>query len=89
MSPPAKRRSLRTPEASGVPSVERVSRPLLALAASLALTLLLGWQLTRTTGLSSRTSPGGSTETEAARQLQFTTPGGTRVIWTLDPNFEI
>jgi hypothetical protein len=23
------------------------------------------------------------------RQLQFTTPGGTRIIWTLDPQFEL
>ncbi|MDH3628238.1 MAG: hypothetical protein OES25_11370 [Acidobacteriota bacterium] len=24
-----------------------------------------------------------------ARQVQFTTPGGTRIVWVLDPNFEI
>jgi hypothetical protein len=23
------------------------------------------------------------------RQVQFSTPGGTRVIWTLDPEFEL
>ena len=23
------------------------------------------------------------------RQVQFSTPGGTRIIWTIDPNFQI
>jgi len=25
----------------------------------------------------------------AVRQVQYTTPGGTRVIWTLDPDFQL
>lgn len=26
---------------------------------------------------------------EERRQVQFSTPGGTRIIWTIDPNFQI
>lgn len=26
---------------------------------------------------------------EAPRQIQYATPGGTRVVWTLDPNFHM
>lgn len=25
----------------------------------------------------------------AARQIQYATPGGTRIVWTLDPNFHM
>lgn len=31
-------------------------------------------------------SPGSNIE---RRQVQFATPGGTRIIWTIDPNFEM
>ncbi len=30
-----------------------------------------------------------ATVDEGRRQLQFSTPGGTRIIWTIDPNFHI
>jgi hypothetical protein len=26
---------------------------------------------------------------QTARQLQYATPGGTRIVWTLDPNFHM
>ena len=31
-------------------------------------------------------APAGSVE---RRQVQFATPGGTRIIWTIDPNFQM
>jgi hypothetical protein len=30
-----------------------------------------------------------ASQDDERRQLQFATPGGTRVIWTLDPDFEL
>lgn len=85
------RRRLRG-EAVGVGGSARIRRPLLVLAASVALTLVLGWQLTRSDRfdlLPPQATPESSGEQLSPRQLQFTTPGGTRVIWTLDPDFEI
>jgi hypothetical protein len=67
-----------------------VRRPILALAATLALALAFGWQL-----LTTDTPPPPSerattlTEEPKPRQLQFVAPGGTKVYWTLDPNFEL
>ena len=34
-------------------------------------------------------SPGAVAEQVERRQVQFATPGGTRIIWTLDPEFKI
>lgn len=31
----------------------------------------------------------GALSEEERRQVQFATPGGTRIIWTIDPNFHI
>jgi hypothetical protein len=28
-------------------------------------------------------------DSQERRQVQFSTPGGTRIIWTIDPNFQI
>jgi hypothetical protein len=28
-------------------------------------------------------------KTAAVRQIQYATPGGTRIVWTLDPNFHM
>ena len=33
--------------------------------------------------------PGVSAPREAPRQLQFSTPGGTRIIWVFDPEFSV
>ena len=30
-----------------------------------------------------------SVDAHERRQVQFSTPGGTRIIWTIDPNFQI
>ena len=38
-------------------------------------------------GLVSGASTGAAPQVSARRQLQFATPGGTRVIWVLDPEF--
>ena len=32
---------------------------------------------------------GGSAQPGERRQLQFATPGGTRIIWTFDPDFSL
>lgn len=66
--------------------------PLLACAGLLALTLLLGWNLTRDAVSPTRPGHGNPRITGRAGpgvRLQFSTPGGTRVIWTLDPAFEV
>jgi hypothetical protein len=34
-------------------------------------------------------TPGGDEPLAEPRQLQFETPGGTRVVWLLDPNFSL
>ena len=74
----------------------------LATAAVVVLTVALGWGIYDDVVLQpSATAPAGSAarhmpatgpaeETERkARQIQFATPGGTRVVWTLDPDFEV
>ena len=35
------------------------------------------------------TTRGVRTQERAVQQIQFVTPGGTRVIWTLDPDFDV
>ena len=32
---------------------------------------------------------GGVVDAGERRQVQFSTPGGTRIIWTIDPNFKL
>jgi hypothetical protein len=34
-------------------------------------------------------SPAHRVRTDERRQLQFATPGGTRIIWTFDPDFNL
>jgi hypothetical protein len=34
-------------------------------------------------------SAAGAADTSERRQVQFSTPGGTRIIWTLDPQFKL
>jgi len=34
-------------------------------------------------------SPGGPDGNFERRQVRFATPGGTRIIWTIDPNFQM
>ena len=67
-------------------------RPSLAVAAAVALTLVAGI-------IGGRQMPGPHDTNlpvseparldEGPRQLQFATPGGTRIIWVLDPDFDL
>ena len=70
-------------------------RPML-LAATIALTLAAGVVVGRRLpppDATTRNSTGGPASTVASassvdrRQLQFSTPGGTRIIWVFDPEF--
>jgi hypothetical protein len=72
----------------------------LAVAAVVVLTVALGWGLyddavpppPATAGPAAHHAPAaGPTEAtdRKARQIQFSTPGGTRVVWTLDPDFKV
>jgi hypothetical protein len=70
-------------------------RPML-LAATVALTLVTGVVVGRRlpppdTTMRASTSGGAATIASAGpvdrRQLQFATPGGTRIIWVFDPEF--
>lgn len=67
--------------------------PLLAAAAVLALTLWMGWTLTRNAAIaplpSAPAGPALADDAPRPVRLHFSTPGGTRVVWTLDPDFEV
>jgi hypothetical protein len=80
----------------------RLGFPMRALAAAavVVLTVALGWGLyddavpppPATVGPAAHHAPaGGPTKAtdRKARQIQFSTPGGTRVVWTLDPDFKV
>jgi hypothetical protein len=82
----------------------RLGLPVRALAAAAVVVLIaaLGWgiyddavmQPPGTVPASSevRQAPAADPADEAerkSRQIQFSTPGGTRVVWTLDPDFEV
>jgi hypothetical protein len=64
-----------------------------ALAAAAALIVIAGALDERRLAnrpLVSETEPAiAQTASSERRQLQFSTPGGTRVIWTLDPEFNV
>jgi ferric-dicitrate binding protein FerR (iron transport regulator) len=34
-------------------------------------------------------APAAHVQTARQRQIQYATPGGTRIVWTLDPNFHM
>ena len=36
-----------------------------------------------------RREPVAPRHVETVRQIQYATPGGTRIVWTLDPNFHM
>ena len=73
-------------------------RSMLALAAALVLMVAAGILAVRRVPapLPASVPPSEATgaapaadESNERRQLQFATPGGTRIIWTLDPQFKI
>jgi hypothetical protein len=69
----------------------------LAAAAVIVLTVALGWGLWREGAPGPGPAVEGLTEPASlelptehgARQIHFSTPGGTRVVWTLDPDFKV
>jgi hypothetical protein len=66
-------------------------RPMLV-AATLALTIAAGAAAGRqlappTADTATRAAVQGAGTTDERRQLQFSTPGGTRIIWVFDPQF--
>lgn len=70
--------------------------PAWAAVVALGLAAWFGWLAWPPTGDSAPPPPrlatrGGSEHQPPARarQIQFATPGGTRVVWTLDPDFEV
>ena len=66
-------------------------RPL-AVAAMIALTvgagIFTGQRLAQTPA-GRLDSPAAAAPEEGRRQLQFSTPGGTRIIWVFDPEFSV
>jgi hypothetical protein len=66
-------------------------RPL-AVAAIIALTvgagIFTGQRLAQTPA-GRLDSPAAAAPEEGRRQLQFSTPGGTRIIWVFDPDFSV
>ena len=66
-------------------------RPL-AVAAMIALTvgagIFTGQRLAQTPA-GRLDSPAAAAPEEGRRQLQFSTPGGTRIIWVFDPDFSV
>ena len=63
-------------------------RTITTASAVAALTLILAWGLLPTGIVEPPVGPVTDTE-QPVRQIQFSTPGGTRVVWTLDPNFKV
>ncbi len=67
--------------------------PLAALTGAVALGALLLLRPTPPAAPQERATPVRSTtptsSDTAPRQIQFTTDGGTRIVWTLDPDFEL
>jgi hypothetical protein len=67
--------------------------PPAVVAATVAATLAIGVAIGRSLSHQTPVSPGLVERTEgvepARRQVQFATPGGTRIIWVIDPDFDL
>jgi hypothetical protein len=66
--------------------------PLAALTTAVALSLVMFWPREATPPADRLTyARPAATDAEPAsrRQIQFTTDGGTRIVWTLDPGFKL
>lgn len=78
--------------ATGQPDVLRTpwQQPL-AVAAVLATTIAAGLVAGRFLSPVEppATAPAASAPAEGRRQFQFSTPGGTRIIWVFDPEFQV
>lgn len=71
-------------------------RPLMVaatVAATLAAGVVIGQRLPRHTPLRAgsieRPDAGSANSDQPRRQVQFDTPGGTRIIWVIDPDFDL
>ena len=76
-------------EAAGRPAARPIWQEAVALAAVVVLMIGIG----AATGRRLRPEPTipspGPRQPSEPRQLQFATPGGTRIIWTFDPDFSV
>ena len=76
----------------GRPSALWWPRPAVV-AATVAATLAVGVAIGRSLPHETPVSPGIVERTEGVepdrRQVQFATPGGTRIIWVIDPDFDL
>jgi hypothetical protein len=63
----------------------------LALAAMVALTIAAGVfaGLRFSAAEAPADAPAAASPAEGRRQFQFSTPGGTRIIWVFDPEFQV
>lgn len=64
----------------------------LAVAAMVALTIAAGVMAGRSLPVpdaAPEPDPARAVPTDQRRQLQFSTPGGTRIIWVFDPEFDL
>ena len=81
--------------AAGSPAPTWRPRPILiaaTVAATLAGGVLMGRRLPHDEGVFGRPAAGGDLQPVVEpprRQVQFDTPGGTRIIWVIDPDFEL
>jgi hypothetical protein len=92
------RRSVLAASRASVPTAPAWSRTFVATAATLALlcvALLTALQDVKVAPAQKATTAEAvdpapdSPSTPARQQLQFSTPGGTRIIWVFDPGFEV
>jgi hypothetical protein len=97
LPPPDVQRIRRTVVAeAGRPAAQWSPRPLVVaatVAATLAAGVMIGQRLPRhpplRAGSVGRPDAGVANSGEARRQVQFDTPGGTRIIWVIDPDFDL
>ena len=62
--------------------------PLAALTTAAALSLVMLWPREAVPPTDRMTSASDEAPADR-RQIQFTTDGGTRIVWTLDPDFKL
>ena len=77
---------------AGRPAPPWSPRPLMVgvtVAATLAAGVLIGERLPRQAPGSTERPGAGEPDFGDRRQVQFDTPGGTRIIWVIDPDFDL
>jgi len=94
------RRSVLAASRASVPAARVWSRTFVATAATLALVCVALLTALQSVPLTDDVASAGGNDDKAAvaavidapsdrQQLQFSTPGGTRIIWVFDPAFEV